>query len=131
LQAMASVVGDIGTNRVFSLPLIDHDGAKDTLAEMARVTLDEEIRAVEQELEAFAASDNETRESTLARRIERFDGLRARVGLFATTLSFKADALNERIAHLQGGLRHRLGMPTPEPTAVPDAPKAFDEAVGF
>jgi hypothetical protein len=131
LQALAGVVGDIGSNRVFTLPLLDHDGAKDTLAEMARTTLDDEIRAVEQELAAFAASDNETRESTLARRIERFDGLRARVGLFATTLSFKADALNERIVDLQCGLRHRLGMPTPERTSAPSTPKAFDEAVGF
>lgn len=130
LRALAGVVGDIGANRVFTLPIVDHEGARDTLAEMARATLDDEIRAVEEELEAFAASDAETRESTLARRVEKFDALRARVGLFAATLSFKADALSERIARLQGGLRQQLGMPTPEPASADERP-VFDEAVGF
>lgn len=132
LKALAGVVGDIGKNQVFVLPLVDHEGAKETLAEMARSTLDEEIRTVEAELEAFTQSEHETRDSTLARRIERFDELRGRVSLFASTLAFKADALHERIARLQSGLRQQLGLPeVPAAGNVKKGAAAFDEAVGF
>ncbi len=133
LAAMCTVVEGIGHNHVFTLPVADVGDAKATLAEVARATLDDEIRALEAELDAFAAGGAETREGTLARRLTKFDELRSRVALFSSCLSFKADGLVEKIGGLQGDLRDRLNGRALEKTTV-TAPKgavAVDDILGF
>ncbi len=133
LKAMAEVVEGIGKNRVYTLPVADAGDAMATLADVARKTLDDEIRAVEAELDAFAANGTETRDGTLARRLTKFDELRARVALFSSCLAFKADALHGRIGCLQEDLRDRLSGRVLE-KAVAAAPKhavAVDDVVGF
>jgi hypothetical protein len=134
LAAMVQVVEGIGHNRVFTLPIADVGDAKATLADVARQTLDDEIRALEAELEAFAESGADTRDSTLARRLQRFDELRARVALFSGCLSFKAEALVAKIGGLQEDLRDKLNGRVLE-KAVAAADKkmipAVDDVVGF
>lgn len=133
LQALSRVVEGIGHNRVFALPIADVGDAKVTLADVARETLDDEIRALQAEIEAFADSGTGTRESTLARRLGKFDELRARVSLFASTLEFKAEELTSRIGGLRDDLRDRLNGAALD-TAVATAPKgavALDDVVGF
>ena len=133
LSAMVQVVEGIGHNRVFTLPIADVADAKVTLADVARQTLDDEIRTLEAELEAFAESGADTRDSTLARRLAKFDELRGRVALFSGCLSFKADALVEKIGGLQDDLRDRLNGRALEKAvavAAPDA-VAVDDVIGF
>jgi hypothetical protein len=133
LAAMAKVVEGIGHNRVLSLPVADVGAAKETLAEVARATLDDEIRALEAELDAFASSGAETRDGTLARRLTKFDELRARVALFSGCLSFKADALVGKIGGLQEDLRDKLnGRVLEKAVAVlPKGAVAIDDPIGF
>ena len=133
LAAMCTVVEGIGHNHVFTLPVADVGDAKATLADVARATLDDEIRALEAELDAFASGGAETREGTLARRLTKFDELRSRVALFSSCLSFKADGLVEKIGGLQEDLRDKLNGRVVEKTvaALPKGAVALDDVVGF
>jgi hypothetical protein len=133
LSAMSAVIDGIGHNKIFSLPIADVGDAKNTLTAVAKETLDDEIRALEAELDAFAESTAETRADTLARRLERFDQLRSRVALFSGCLSFKADALVEKIGSMQEDLRGKLNGRVLENavTAAPKGEVALRDVVGF
>jgi hypothetical protein len=103
------------------------------MRDIANRSLDDEIRVLEQELAGF--DPDSVRVSTLERRVEAFDALRPRVQLFSGVLSFKAEAMLDRIAHLQAGLRGQLGargatVPTPIPTAHATV-TPYSEAAGF
>lgn len=108
LRALGDVLRVIGQNTVWSLPIADLADASVTLGALARETLDAEIAAVEQELASFDARDVETRDSTLQRRLRRFDDLRARTNLMAGALSFRADALHEKLVALETDVKRRL-----------------------
>ncbi|MDP2342272.1 MAG: hypothetical protein Q8O67_15050 [Deltaproteobacteria bacterium] len=133
LAAMCAVVEGIGHNHVFTLPVADVGSAKATLAEVARATLDDEIRALEGELDAFASSGADTRDGTLARRLTKFDELRSRVTLFSGCLSFKADGLVAKIGGLQEELRDKLNGRVLEKAvaALPKGAVAIDDPIGF
>jgi hypothetical protein len=133
LSAMSAVIEGIGHNRVYSLPIADVGDARQTLTAVAKETLDDEIRALEAELDAFAESTAETREGTLARRLTKFDELRSRVALFSSCLSFKADGLVEKIGGLQEDLRDKLNGRVVEKAVatLPRGAVALDDVVGF
>lgn len=133
LDAVCAVVEAAGGNTTFRLPVLDTPDGRSTLRDVANRSLDDEIRALEQELAGF--DPDSVRVSTLERRVEAFDALRSRVQLFSGVLSFKAEAMLDRIAHLQAGLRGQLGakgaavptpIPTPHATVTP-----YSEAAGF
>jgi hypothetical protein len=135
LDALCVVLRAIGPNTVWTLPVADLGDASDTLGALARETLDAEVAAVEAELAAFDASDVKTRDSTLERRLKKFDELRARANLMAGALSFRADGLHEKIATLDAEVRRRLfGEATAATASVTRAPainEVFDVDVGF
>jgi len=118
LNALGRVVENAGSNMVYQLPIYDTEQVKGTLSDVARRSLDDEIRALREELEGF---DEKTRQSTLERRMSRFEELRSRVKMFSGVLSFKAEDLSDKLEELHNGLRKRLGLPGDE-----DA-KAFEE----
>ncbi|MCC7073585.1 MAG: hypothetical protein IT383_19910 [Deltaproteobacteria bacterium] len=138
LRALTDVLGEVGANTVWVLPVANLGNAAVTLGALARDTLDAEITAVEAELAAFDARDVDTRDSTLQRRLKRFDELRARTNLMAGALSFRADALHEKLVALEGDVKRRL---LGEALTLPISPtiglsseqpiEAFDADVGF
>lgn len=131
LRALGEVLRVIGQNTVWSLPIADLGDASETLGALARETLDAEIGAVEAELAAFDARDVETRDSTLERRLKKFEELRGRTNLMAGALSFRADTLLEKLIALEAEVKRRLlGAPPIEPPAGPSDP-IFDAEVGF
>lgn len=115
LDALSAVVKEAGSNQVFQLPIYDSPQVKSTLTTVARETLDEEICSLRDELESF---DDKTRDSTLEKRIARFDELRSRVALFSGVLSFSADGLSTKITDVQNALRAKLGLPITLPTTA-------------
>jgi hypothetical protein len=132
LDALSEVLRAIGQNTVWSLPIADLGDASATLGAIARDTLDAEIASVESELAAFDASDVETRDSTLERRLKKFDELRGRTSLMAGALSFRSDALLEKLVALEHEVKRRLLGESP-PCAAQQVPvaDAFDSDVGF
>lgn len=139
LRALIDVMKAIGSNTTWTLPIANLGDAAATLGSLARETLDAEIAAVEAELAAFDASDVATRDSTLQRRLKKFDELRGRTNLMAGALSFRADALLEKLIALEGDVKRRLvgdqpALAAPETSTVdrvPDAPDVFDAEAGF
>lgn len=139
LRALTEVLRNIGTNTTWALPVADLGDAAATLASLARDTLDAEIAAVETELTAFDASGVETRDSTLQRRLKKFDELRGRTNLMAGALSFRSDALLEKLGALEDDVKRRLiGLPTQQMLTTPNtdsasatAPPPYDADVGF
>lgn len=121
LESLCKVVEEVGHNKAYRLPIIDTPTTRVTLREVAERTLDDEVRQLEEELAGFDLE--KVRDSTLERRLEAFEQLRSRAGLFAGVLSFKADALNDRIAAMQTGIRRQLGIdPLPTSALTPTAP---------
>ncbi|MBI1944681.1 MAG: hypothetical protein HYS27_03235 [Deltaproteobacteria bacterium] len=108
LRALGDLLPQIGQNTVWTLPVADLGDASVTLGALARDTLDAEITAVEAELAAFDARDVKTRDSTLQRRLKTFEELRGRTNLMAGALSFRADALHEKLVALEGEVQRRL-----------------------
>jgi hypothetical protein len=140
LTALAQVLRATGENTVWTLPIADLGDAGETLAELAKETLDAEISSVEAELATFDARDIEVRSSTLERRLEKFEHLRARTSLMAGALSFRADALLEKLTLLEGDVKQKLfGAPVEAPIAPPPMSEAtepsseepYDADVGF
>jgi hypothetical protein len=117
INAMASVLEAIGHNHLHQLPLFDSTLAQNVLNDVTVSTLDDEIQRLQDELETFF-SDDKTRKSTLEKRLDAFDVLRARVGTFAGVLSFKSDELLDRVSEMEADLRQHLGL-TAEPTQPP------------
>lgn len=133
IDALTRVVESTGKSRVFSLAIADSGTAQATLADLARDTLDAEVRAIQDELASFEARGREVRDATLVRRLEQYEALRARAQLMAQALSFKADGLMNEVQRLQDDLRRRLGLPVQSAVdaAVPPTLAVFDEAAGF
>lgn len=139
LRALTEVLKATGPNTVWALPVANLGDAGATLASLAHETLDAEIGAVEQELAAFDARDMETRDSTLERRLKKFEELRGRTNLMAGALSFRADALLEKLTFLEGDVKNKLlGVQVPTGACAngatePDQRKldVFDAEVGF
>lgn len=116
-EAMASVLSSIGHNHLHQLPLYDSPLAQGVLNGVAVTSLDDEIRKLAEELEAFMA-DDKTRRSTLKKRLDVFDSLRCRVNTFAGVLSFKAEDLLDKVAGMEGDLRRHLGIEMTPPSAA-------------
>ncbi|MBI1948598.1 MAG: hypothetical protein HYS27_23120 [Deltaproteobacteria bacterium] len=136
LRALTEVLRSIGGNTTWALPVADLGDAAAMLGSLARETLDAEIGAVEAELAAFDARDVDTRDSTLQRRLKKFDELRGRTNLMAGALSFRADALLEKLVTLEGAVKRRLlGEPAQQSLVAAGEQaaiiEAYDADVGF
>lgn len=137
LTALTDVLRSVGSNTTWALPIANLGDAAATLGSLARETLDAEIGAVEQELSAFDASDVDTRDSTLQRRLKKFDELRSRTNLMAGALAFRADALHDKLIALENDLKRKLlgesqeSVPQPSAAAPTPVAEAFDADVGF
>ena len=139
LRALGQLLPEIGQNTVWTLPVADLGDASVTLGALARDTLDAEITAVEADLAAFDARDVETRDSTLQRRLKKFEELRGRTNLMAGALSVRADVLHEKLVMLEGEVKRRLFgeqpvLAAPHGAAAPspsEAKEVFDAEVGF
>lgn len=138
LRALTEVLRNVGANTTWALPVADLGEAAATLGSLARDTLDAEIAAVEAELAAFDASDVETRDSTLQRRLKKFDELRGRTNLMAGALSFRSDALLEKLVALENDVKRRLvggpsqqSLASPKPDTATIARAPYDADVGF
>ncbi len=121
LDALGEVLHSFGSNSLYQLPLYESPSSKSVLTQVAKLSLDEEIRRVKEELEKFLAEGKEskTRDSTLKRRLDTFEKLRSRVRTFAGLLSFQSDSLTDQLQEMTEQVRKSLGLeacpaPTPE-----------------
>ena len=88
--------------------LVAREDATAALGDAARASIDEEITALRTEIEGFLADPPE-RASTLSRRLETFEGLRAKARLYHTVLQVQVQdletALNKLTLQVEGMLQ--------------------------
>ena len=108
LRQLQQAVSNIGASRLDVVPIHASPEATAALGDAARASIDEEITALRAEIDGFLASPPE-RASTLARRLETFDGLRAKARLYHTVLQVQVQdletALNKLTLQVEGLLQ--------------------------
>jgi uncharacterized protein DUF6744 len=108
LRRLRDAVSNIGASRLDVVPIHASAEATAALGDAARASLDEEIAALRTEIEGFL-TDPPERASTLARRLETFEGLRAKARLYHTVLQVQVQdletALNKLTLQVEGLLQ--------------------------
>ena len=108
LRHLRDAVSNIGASRLDVVPIHASPEATAARGDAARASLDEEITALRAEIEGFL-TDPPERASTLARRLETFEGLRAKARLYHTVLQVQVQdletALNQRTLQVEGLLQ--------------------------
>jgi hypothetical protein len=108
LRQLKDAVSRIGASRIDVVPIHASAEANAALGNAARTALDEEITALRAEIDGFLAVPPE-RSSTLTRRLEAFEGLRAKARLYHTVLQVQVQdletALNKLTLQVEGMLQ--------------------------
>jgi hypothetical protein len=108
LRRLRDAVSNIGASRLEVVPIHATPEATAALGDAARASIDEEITALRAEIEGFLTAPPE-RASTLARRLEMFEGLRAKARLYHTVLQVQVQdletALNKLTLQVEGLLQ--------------------------
>ena len=108
LRRLRDAVSNIGASRLDVVPIHASAEATAALGDAARASIDEEITALRTEIEGFLSNPPE-RASTLARRLETFEGLRSKARLYHTVLQVQVQdletALNKLTLQVEGMLQ--------------------------
>lgn len=99
VRRLQSAVEQIGTSKVYVLPVHRSPDSERTLAVVARGALEEELSALQSEMASFLEAPPE-RATTLVRRIDAFEALRARAALYRDILKVRVDDLDEQLGKL-------------------------------
>lgn len=99
-------MSDLG-NTTIVIPVFDTEETIQSLREQSRETLEGELSKLMEQLEGFSGKDN-TRLSTLEKRIEMFDVLRDKIELHARVLGLKQQELLDSLNVASLGLAESL-----------------------
>jgi hypothetical protein len=99
MEAVCALLEDVGANRTYVVDVPDSARSRTTIAACTVPGLEEEIRQLEASLAKF--DPESIRATTLEDKVQEFDGMRARVQLFAGVLNFKAEGLTAKLDELQ------------------------------
>lgn len=100
-------MAELGNSTVI-IPVFDTEETINSLREQSKFTLEAQLAEMLEDLEAFAKADN-TRVSTLEKRLEMFDDLRDRIELHARVLGNTQDELLNKLNLAADGLAQSLG----------------------
>ena len=107
LRKLQAAVEQIGSSRVYLLPVHASADATKTLGEAAVAALTEELTALRTEVEGFLKAPPE-RASTLVRRLDAFDELRGRAELYRSVLSVTVADLDQTLTALTASVDQLL-----------------------
>ena len=107
LRKLQTATEAIGTSRMYLLPVHDSADANRTLGDVARRSLEEELDALKTEVAGFIAMPPE-RPSTLMRRFDAFEALRARAQLYRDILQVQVSDLDTQIDTLTNSVEKLL-----------------------
>ena len=132
LDSLCEVVKSVSSsNRTYQLRVFDTPESKQTLATVTQGSLEEEIRQIQDQLDKFVFE--KAKETTLAKKLEGFEELRARAAMFASVLNFKTDEINQRIDKIKAVVQGHIVPKEPKEEkedALP-TPKAYNSEAGF
>jgi hypothetical protein len=113
LRMLQTAIEQIGSSRVYLLPITDTPEGQATLSEIARGSLEDDLAVLRLEIEGFLQQPPE-REGTLLRRLESFEALRSRAGLFTSVLRVQTQDLEQQIRQLEGTVGQMVEARTPK-----------------
>jgi hypothetical protein len=96
LRHLQRTTEQIGSSRMFLLPLHRSAEAEQTLGELAKGSIEEELESLRTELAQFTAAPPE-RASTLIRRFDTFEALRAKARLYRDVLNVQVQDLDRQL----------------------------------
>lgn len=99
VRRLQAAVEKIGSSRVYLLPVHSSADANRTLGDAAKLAIEDELAALKSEVEAFVASPPD-RPSTLVRRLDAFEELKARAALYRDVLQVHVADLDATLAGL-------------------------------
>lgn len=109
LRALQSAIESIGSSRFYLLPVHDSTDATRTLGDVAQKSLEEELEQLKAEIGKFVSSPPE-RPSTLVRRFDAFESLRARAQLYRDILNVQVMDLDQTLTTLSERVEELLGQ---------------------
>jgi len=108
MRAMKATVEALGESEMWLLPIYDSDESRDSIGRAAREDLQDQINGIKQEMEDFSAE--QTRPSTLQRRLNKFNELREKAKLYANIVKVVHSDLLEEITVLEGTVSSMLSL---------------------
>jgi len=107
VRQLERAIGQLGKSTFHVVPVHQTDDGARTLGVVARGSLETELTALREELEAFKAQPPE-RPSTLQRRLEAFEQLRSRAQLYRDILHVQVEDLEQHLTSMATSVQELL-----------------------
>jgi hypothetical protein len=107
LRKLQGVIELLGASRMHLVPITATKEGQAALAQAAKASIEEELAALQIEMQQFLATPPE-RASTLMRRLDHFADLRRRASLYQTVLQAQVVGLSENLTAMEGQVRGLL-----------------------
>lgn len=117
VHRLQGAVSRIGTSRLDILPIHATAEATAALGHAAHASIEAEITLLQKEIADFVAAPPE-RPATLVRRLEQFQDLKEKAGLYQAVLSVQVSDLTSSIDELTASVQRLLGGAQQAPDAV-------------
>lgn len=108
MRAMRALVEQLGESEMWLLPIYDSEEARESIGKATRADLQDQINEIKAEIEEFSAE--QTRPSTLQRRLRKFEELRNTAKLYASMVSMVHTDLESQIGKLEKTVVEMLNM---------------------
>lgn len=108
LRRLEGAVAKLGSSQVSLVPVHHTAQGSQTLGEVARGSIEAELAALKEEIQAFEA-DPPDRPSTLERRLETFKGVRSRAQLYRDILRVQVEDLEAQLDSMAAKVQEMLG----------------------
>lgn len=109
VRRLQSAVERIGTSKLYILPVHASADANRTLGDAAKVAIEDDLAALKTEVEGFVATPPD-RPSTLVRRLDAFEALKARAELYRDVLQVHVLDLDASLGALTTSVEHLLNQ---------------------
>jgi hypothetical protein len=109
VRRLQGAIEKIGSSRVYLLPVHSSADASRTLGDAAAQAITDELAAMKAEVEQFLSAPPD-RPSTLVRRLDAFDALRARAELYKSVLSVTVADLDQTLVSLSASVESLLNQ---------------------
>jgi hypothetical protein len=107
MRKLQAAIESIGSSRFYLLPVHDSSDAHRTLGDAASKSIETELAELKTEVASFLAQPPE-RTSTLVRRLDAFDTLKARAELYRTVLNIQVLDLDKTLDGLSASIEALL-----------------------
>ncbi len=109
VRRLQGAVEKIGSSRVYLLPVHATEEANRTLGDAAKLAIEDELAALKAEVEGFMAAPPD-RPSTLVRRLDAFEALKARAELYHSVLQVHVEDLEKTLGELAISVENLLNQ---------------------